>query len=191
VTRNLQTLALVFAFASAAVVGAQEEKPVAPAAAKAAPGLPRVTPLKVQVAISWYQGEKKRSSMPYTLTLNAGSHANLRMGTSIPLTMLSMTNVPKDAPVAGPIQYKDVGTNIDCSATEVEGARYSLLITVDDSSVYPDDAAGSAKGNPSFRSFRASNMMVLKNGETGQFTTATDKISGETMRVDVTLTVMK
>jgi hypothetical protein len=33
--------------------------------------------------------------------------------------------------------------------------------------------------------------MVLKNGDTGQFTTATDKVTGETVKVDVTLTVLK
>jgi hypothetical protein len=33
--------------------------------------------------------------------------------------------------------------------------------------------------------------MVLKNGETGQFMSATDKLTGETVRVDVTLTVMR
>jgi hypothetical protein len=129
--------------------------------------------------------------MPYTLMVNAGGHSNIRMGTKIPITMLSMANVPKDAPVGGPIQYQDVGTNIDCGATEVEGGRYSLGITVDDSSVYPDDQAGATKGSPSFRSFRAGNTLVLKNGETGQFTSATDKVSGETVKVDVTLTVMK
>ena len=32
--------------------------------------------------------------------------------------------------------------------------------------------------------------MILKNGETGQFTTATDKVTGETVKIDVTLTVM-
>ena len=38
------------------------------------------------------------------------------------------------------------------------------------------------KGLPSFRSFRASDAMVLKDGATAQFTTATDKVSGETVR---------
>jgi len=147
--------------------------------------------LKVQVVIGRYQGEKKLSSMPYTLTMNAGTKSNIRMGASIPVTMMSMSNVPKDAPVGGPVQYKDVGTNIDCSATEVEGGRYSITISIDDSSMYPDDQAGAAKANPSFRAFRAVNTMVLKNGETGQFTSATDKVTGETVRVDVTLTVVR
>ena len=178
-TKHVETLALVFAFslASTALVRTQE-KPATPPPPKP-PVLAAATPLKVQVVIGRYQGEKKLSSMPYTLTLQAGGHGTLRMGAKIPVAMQT-----------GP-SYQDIGTNIDCNAAEVEGGRYSLVITVDDSSVYPDDQAGTAKGSPSFRQFRASNSMVLKNGETGQFTSATDKVTGETVRVDVTLTVIR
>jgi len=194
VTKQLQTLAFafVFALASTAIVATQEkEKPPAPAP-KAAPSPVNATLLKVQVVIARYQGEKKLSSMPYTLTLNGNSHANLRMGTKIPISMTAFANMPKDAPQGGPVQYQDVGTNIDCSATQIEDGRYLLAISVDDSSVYPDgQVPGGAQGNPSFRSFRANNSMALRNGETGQFTTASDKVTGETVKVDVTLTVMK
>jgi hypothetical protein len=114
------------------------------------------------------------------------------MGAKIPVVMMMMTNGPKDAPAGGPVQYQDVGTNIDCSSRQTDDGRYLLTISVDDSSVYPDEQLpGGAKGNPSFRSFRANNTMILKNGETGQFTTATDKITGEMVKVDVTLTVVK
>ena len=59
-------------------------------------------------------------------------------------------------------------------------------------SVYPDEkAANGSPGNPSFRSFRANDSMMLKDGQTAQFTAATDKVSGETVKVDVTLTVVK
>jgi type II secretory pathway component GspD/PulD (secretin) len=197
VTRDLKTLAFVLAFAlaSTAVVSTQEkEKIPTPAAAPKAstPAPMNVTPLKVQVVIARYQGEKKLSSMPYTLTLNANNHANLRMGARIPIVMLAMTNMPKDAPAGGPIQYQDVGTNIDCNSTVLDDGRYLLLVSVDDTSVYPDEPqSGATKGSPSFRSFRAANSMVLRNGETGQFTTATDKVTGETVKVDVTLTVLK
>jgi hypothetical protein len=195
VTKLLHTLAFAFTFAlgATALIRAQD-KPAAPptVTVPAIRHTPEaVTPLKVQIVMARYQGEKKISSMPYTLTLNAGGRANIRMGTKIPITMLSMTNVPKDTPVGGPVQYQDVGTNIDCFATEVEGGRYSLAITIDDSSAYPDERPDPTKGNPAFRQFRASNTMVLRNGETGQFTSATDKVSGETVRVDVTLTVVK
>ena len=33
--------------------------------------------------------------------------------------------------------------------------------------------------------------MMLKDGQTAQFTTVTDKVSGEIVKVDVTLTVVK
>jgi hypothetical protein len=187
---HILTFALALALASTSVTHAQEkdkEKKTPEPAMSAA----SVTPLKVQVVIGRYQGEKKISSMPYTLTMNANNHANLRMGTKIPVTMMMMTNIPKDAPAGGPIQYQDVGTNIDCSSRTLDDGRYLLTISVDDSSVYPDEAPGGAKGNPSFRSFRASNTMVLRSGETGQLTTATDKVTGETVKVDVTLTVVK
>jgi len=125
--------------------------------------------------------------------------ANLRMGTKIPVMMVSALDAkgPDGKPVppipqVGPIQYQDVGTNIDCHATALDDGRYLLSISVDDSSVYPDEQLpGGSKGNPAFRSFRATNSMVLRNGETGQFTTATDKVTGENVKVDVTLTVVK
>ena len=170
------------------------------------------TPLKIQVVISRYQGEKKLSSLPYSLTVTGGGggidramvgpsfvgRANLRMGAKVPIVMLAMpsvdgkplTGIPAGG---GPIQYQDVGTNIDCSVWSVDDGRFRVELGIEDTSVYPDEkeTPGMAKGTPSFRSFRASDSMLLRDGATGQFTTATDKVSGETVRVDVTLTVVK
>jgi hypothetical protein len=200
VTTSLPTLALVLTFAlGSTAIGRAQEKP-APPATTAPKAAATITPIKVQVLISRYQGEKKISSMPYNLSMNAmtdgpgpmAGRANLRMGARVPVVMLAMTNVPKDAPQGGPIQYQDVGTNIDCGASTLADGRFRLEITVDDSSVYPEDATSSAtKNSPLFRSFRATDAMILKDGQTAQFTTATDKVNGETVRIDVTLTVVK
>jgi hypothetical protein len=192
VTKQLQTLALVFVFAlaSTAIVRAQD-KPAAPT-----PKPPEASvPVKVTIVISRSQGEKKISSMPYTLSVT-NRHANLRLGTKIPVMMVSPAPQPPDGkPVTqiAPIQYQDVGTNIDCEVRTLNEGRFMLNLSVDDSSVYADEQAlpGGTKGNPSFRSFRASNSMILKDGQTGQFTSATDKLTGETVKVDVTLTVVK
>lgn len=198
-TKTLQMLSLVLAFAlsTAALASAQgqeKEKTPPPAQAKTEPTTPG-TPLKVLIAIGRYQGEKKVASMPYTLTMSSmrpWNHASLRMGASIPIVTLAIANLPKDAPQGGPIQYKDVGTNIDCFADPLGDGRYWINVSVEDSSVYPDEpGGGAAKGNPSFRTFRATNALALRNGETGQFTAATDKVNGETVRIDVTLTVVK
>jgi hypothetical protein len=189
VTKMLQTVALVFAFALGSMALARaQEKPATPPAPRAAA---TITPVKIQIVISRYQGEKKISAMPYTLSINsrpdnaAGqyvpSHASLRMGASIPVAQ------------GGPIQYRDVGTNIDCDATVLEDGRFKVNITVDDASVYSEDQPHSpaTAGSPSFRSFKASDAMLLKDGQTAQFTAATDKVNGETMKVDVTLTAVK
>jgi hypothetical protein len=47
------------------------------------------------------------------------------------------------------------------------------------------------QGIPAFRSFTSSFNLLLKDGQTAQHTAATDPISGEVIRVDVTLNVLK
>jgi hypothetical protein len=194
VTKHLQTIALVFAFAlaSSVIVRSQEK----PAAAAPKPAAAAVTPLKVSVVVSRFQGEKKLSSLPYTLSVNAGSRASLRMGAKVPVMMITAKSPVEGVPMVGPIQYQDVGTSIDCNvSTAQDDGRFRLEITIEDSSVYGDTPTTTdnkpAAGNPSFRSFRASDSMVLRDGQTSQFTTATDKVSGEIVRVDVTLNVVK
>jgi len=194
VTKHLQTIALVFAFALASSVIVRSQEKPAPAAPK--PALAAVTPLKVSVVVSRFQGEKKLSSLPFTLSVNAGSRATLRMGAKVPVMMMMTANMPKDLPQGGPVQYQDVGTSIDCNVSAVQDdGRFRVEITIDDSSVYGEGPNPTDNkpppGNPSFRSFRASDSMVLRDGQTSQFTTATDKVSGEIVKVDVTLTVVK
>jgi type II secretory pathway component GspD/PulD (secretin) len=160
--------------------------------------VPAVVPLRVQIVLSKYQGDKKISSLPYTLTMNAdrGGRASLRLGAQVPI-VTAITPDAKAVTGVPPIQqvtYKDVGTNIDCGAWPVDpDGRYRLDITVEDSSVYTQEGQNAMRpgDHPSFRSFRSSNTLLLRDGQTSQFTTATDKVNGEVMKADVTLTVVK
>jgi hypothetical protein len=189
------SLVFAFALASSAVVRTQE-KPAPVPVAKPAPA-PTI-PLKLNILVSRYQGEKKISSLPYTMSITAGGgQATLRMGAKVPVMMITAApSVPPNAPAIGPVQYQDVGTNIDCTVSNaLEDGRFRVVITIDDSSVYGDPPSPGenrpAPGNPTFRSFRASDSMVLRDGQTSQVTTATDKVSGEIVKVDVTLTIVK
>jgi hypothetical protein len=191
VTKYLQTLALVFVFALASTALAHTQDKDKTAAPK--PAAASQPPVKVLVVISRYQGEKKIGSLPYTLSTTRG-RASLRMGAKVPVQTAATPILDgKAMPYGGPVQYQDVGTNIDCALSVLDGGRFSVEISVDDTSIYPDGqtAPTGGPGNPTFRSFRASDSMILKDGETGQFTTATDKVSGETVKIDVTLTVVK
>ena len=198
-TKYLATFALLFALALAGPAAALAQDTPAPAAAKPAPAA--VIPLKVQVVVSRFQGEKKLSSLPYMLSVTAGNKATLRMGAQVPVMMITAPSPVKGpdgnaiAPV-GPVQYRDVGTNIDCVVMRpTDDGRFQVELTFDDSSVYGEGLApgtnAPAAGNPSFRSFRASDSLMLKDGQTAQFTTATDKVSGDVIKVDVTLTVVR
>ena len=44
---------------------------------------------------------------------------------------------------------------------------------------------------PTFKSFLSTNTVILKDGQTMQYTTATDKVTGEVTKVDVSVTVLK
>jgi len=191
VTKNhLATWAAILAIGAAfGAVGRAQEKAEQPTAAQNL----KVTPVRLQIVLTRMQAERKISSMPYTLSVNVidkpyGS-ANLRMGAKIPINMLSAPSQTPGVGPVGPVQYQDVGTNIDSKVYPMEDGRFRVEVLIDDSSVYPDESGKTQQ--PSFRTFRATNAMILKDGQTGQFTSATDKVSGEVTKVDVTLTVLK
>ena len=145
-----------------------------------------VVPLKVRVVLSKLKGDTVTASLPYTLPCNAEDRSShLRMGIEVPVMAAS-----KEGPPA--YQYKNVGTNIDCRAATVDDGRYRLEMTVEYSSVYTPPGEGTrSEGTPLFRTFRSGFVPVLRDGQSLQYTTATDPVSGEVVKIDVTLTALK
>ncbi len=166
---------------------------IVPRAAVAADERP-ITPVKLTIVLSRYQGDKKVSSLPYTLVVNAnGPKASLRMGSSVPIPSMMIKEGTPTAPVTS-YQYRDVGINIDCTAASLDDGRFRFDLAIDDSSVYGDDSPAPkavAQGAPSFRSFRIFEQVVLKDGQSREFIAATDKVNGEVTKLDVSLTVVK
>jgi hypothetical protein len=150
-----------------------------------------VMPVNIQVVISRFQGDKKVSSLPYALAVNAnGNRASLRIGANVPVETVTINPQNSQVPVSS-FHYQNVGIAIDCGATSLDGGRYRVDLTVDDSSVYGDQTAEKREHRPTFRSFKSTNSLVLREGQTSQFTMATDKVTGEVIRVEVSLTVLK
>jgi hypothetical protein len=187
--------------------GSGQEKPAQPVEkpASAASGPPReltaLVPLKVTVVLSRHQGEKRLSSLPYVLglTANTAKPTTLRLGVQVPVTMTvfpGSSTEGKSVPTTS-YSYRNVGTNIDCQAVTLPGGVYQLSMTVEDSSMHVDPAqkAGAATSAspdiPSFRSFNSSFTVLLKDGQTAQHTSATDPVTGEVMKIDLTLNVIK
>ena len=101
-------------------------------------------PLKLQIVYARYLGEKKVSSTPYTLSVNADNRpTRLRMGIEVPIQVATKDGVAQ-------IQYKNVGNNLDCFAEAVDEDRFKVMCTFEQSAVYAADAerrgSGSAGG---------------------------------------------
>jgi type II secretory pathway component GspD/PulD (secretin) len=161
---------------------------------------PTVTALMVEVTVNRYQGDKRLSSIPYVLAVTPDKErATLRVGGEIPIQRLANPSAKdQDATPAPSFGYRSIGTNIDVSAAPAADGRYRLAILLEETSVYADDSersiskapAVAASGLPSFRNLRASNAVMLKDGQSLEFTAASDRISGEVARIAVKLTVV-
>ena len=152
-----------------------------------------LVPLKVQLVVSRYAADKKISSLPYTLwvTANDKRTTNVRMGVQVPI---AMTATGKEGVTSTPsYQYRDVGTSIDCQVNGPADGLFSLDLRLSDSSVSfdPKDSGQSVKGVPAFRNFTSNFNIMVKEGQTAQYASATDPVSGETLKVDVTVNVLK
>ncbi len=156
-------------------------------------------PAKVQVVFSEFDGEKKVSSLPYTLSVLSSmdrgrNFSSMRMGLKVPIM-----SGPKDQFGQVQMQYMDVGTNIDARVQPTPDGRFLLYMQIRRSSVHTLEGAnkeaawsmGEASGRPILREYSAGFDFILRDAQTMQTTMATDPVSGRVLRVEVTLTVVK
>jgi hypothetical protein len=164
-------------------------------------GMPGST-VRVSLVIARYQGDKKIASLPYTLVVGAGgARTRMRMGVDTPIPMQS-TSSDTGKPLTS-YQYRNVGTNIDCAVWErprmsEAGQRetiYRVSLSVENSSAFsgPDarGAGGGVEGAPLFRRFETTIDVALRDGQTVQTIASTDPVTGEVVKIDVTLSVVK
>ncbi len=142
--------------------------------------------LSLTITVARYQGDKKVSSVPNVLSVvaNSGLRASVRMGSQVPVATRM-----GDGPVAA-YSYKDVGLNIDAVGRSSGDNRFRLDLTIADSSV-AEDTTGKAGAQPVFRSFLANESILLRDGQTIEFTAATDKLTGEVTKITAALVVLK
>jgi hypothetical protein len=148
-------------------------------------------PLKLNIVVSKYQAEKKLSSLPYSISLNStNTPARIRMVAEVPVPTITAS---EGKPVQS-YSYRDVGLSIDARAVYQAPNLFRVEVTVEDTSIStPSQVQGapSITGIPIFKTFRASNTVMLRDGQSTQLMSAGDPIGGETMRVDMTLNVVK
>lgn len=148
-------------------------------------------PLKVTVTIMRFSGEKKTASLPFTLWVNTGrDNASIRMGSDVPVP----TTTTSDGTTTVSYRYQSVGTNIDCTAAVVSDGLFRVSLNIDDSQLSQVNGAVPAQVDGAravLQRFRAAHSPILRDGQTVQFSVATDKTTGEVTKLEVTLNVVK
>jgi hypothetical protein len=177
-----------------------ERAPEAKPKARVPPNL-----LRVQVVVSRYQGDRKIGSAPYSFLVLAGEQrmsedrARVRMGVDVPIAVNLSPSTESGTTPTTSYQYKNVGTSIDCRAEDRGAGLYVLSLSVESSSVYTAEGRAASSPpefgwtgvRPLFRSFNVGLTPVLRDGETIQAVASTDPVSGEVVKIDVTLNVVK
>jgi hypothetical protein len=192
---TLAALTVALALGSVAAVRGQQGAGTPPAV---------IVPIRVDVVLSRYQGQQAASNLPFTLWVNANERessapnarllpTSLQMGVDVPAgteTTTSTTGVVATHPL-----YRSIGTWINCSAERLNDGRFTLGLDIRDSSVFSveGDARLVLKAVDPFsvRTFSTSNRITLADGQTAQFSAATDRITSEVLRVEVTVNTVR
>lgn len=161
-----------------------------PAPAPPAPPAPRdraaevAVPLRIDLALSRHDGDKRISNLPFTLLTTFDNRVVLRLGSDVPIQSLRSPGV---------VDYQPVGTNIDARVLPEGPGRYRLELGLEDSSVAERLGGGSAAniGAPVMRSNTLRTVLIVRDGEPTELVVATDKTSGETVKAEVRVTEIK
>jgi hypothetical protein len=182
-------LAAFFLAAVLAIPGFAQEKPKTEGGEKPAEVHKIITPLRVQVVFNEFEGEKKISSLPYTLLVNSDTYgipAAIRMGLRVPIHTGGSSQMT----------YIDMGTNIDGRSERQEDGKFLLSLSVERSSAYSPqgnlpDAKALSSDSPVIQQFRSQLNLLIRDGQTIQSTVSTDPVTGRVIKVDVTVNVVK
>lgn len=164
-----------------------------PAAAQEPPSRPgpqasatKPTPvaLRVSIVISRHLGEKQTSRLPFVLHGTSDATTAVRVTTTVPVPQ------PSGSAAVPMYQYNSIGTNLECRADELPDGRFRLTLTISDTGVGAP-VAGQGAGPVTLPGFTNTAVLLVRPGQTTQITSAADKTSGEIIRVDVTLEVVK
>jgi hypothetical protein len=157
--------------------------------------------VKLQVILSEYDGQKKISTLPYTIPsvlTDKFSSTSLRVGVRVPVNTSSKNGESS-------VTYIDIGTNLDCRANRVADGRFNVDLKVDRSSLYVAfrDKDGNIQGKewvsgdrppsdqPMIQQFRGDVGLLLRDGQGSESTVATDPVTGRVLKVEAVLNVLK
>jgi hypothetical protein len=167
------------------LIAALAGSPVAVAQEKPAP-----VPLKVQLVVSRYAADKKISSLPYTLWVTANDRnsktTSVRMGVQVPIVTTIVNDKTGQSFSVIPVSRCRHEHRLQCH----ESGRWHLQSRRQVERLLGElrheGSRADAEGGSGVPEFTSNFSILLKDGQTAQYASATDPVSGETLKVDVT-----
>lgn len=152
---------------------------------------PPPVPLKVTVSISRWDGDKRTANLPFVLWVNTGGNATIQMGSDVPTPEVVVGSKGEGTTPTQSFRYRSLGTNVTCSAASLADGLFRVQVDVNDTQVFRGTGTGTTQFGPIYQNFRSSNSPILRDGQSVQFAVATDKTSGEVIKLDITLNLVK
>jgi len=153
-------------------------------------------PVKVKLVLSSQMDGKKVSSLPYVFPCG-DQKSTFKMGVEVPIAVAMAEKAEMTS-----FQYRNVGTNIECSASAFADGRIRLQLTVEYSSIASvegkvgsgasgESASGPAsawlRNPPAFRTTYGHLQLDLRDGQSAQAFLGARPVDGEVVTLDVTL----
>lgn len=188
-----RTLALLFVSLAFAQFASPQEK----AAETKQERVDRQTPLRIQLLLTEFDGDKKIASMPYSFLVNSAEPGPLFHEST---KIRDGVRVPVEKTNSGERTWTDIGTNIDCWAQPVTENRHKVTIRVDYSALIIDNNNARSLGVaadksglilPAVHQVTMEFSPVLKDGQPSEISTVTDPFNGHVFKVSVIATVVK
>jgi hypothetical protein len=178
--KGIANCALAALLATTSVALGQESPPAKPAEAERTPG----KRLRVEFRETRQRGETTTATRSYVLLLHADAEpARVFVGPVVAMTTSEQGTLTT--------QFKDAGVSAQASARTLSDGGYRLDAQFEDSS--PLGSGGGvtdirAADNPILRVVKGKSRLSLREGQTLPFVGTVDPVSGEVVRVDVTVT---
>jgi type II secretory pathway component GspD/PulD (secretin) len=157
--------------------------------------------LRAQIVVIRYQGDRKIGSVPYSFLLTSDkTPVSLKNGVDVPVPVFSSgTTGSSSSPAGITYQYRTVGTSIKCQAEERAEGLFQLVFEFEISSLFTRPGNNSPSGEtsppvgdqPLFRTQNFTPRLLLRDGQTSLAALSTDPMSGEVLKLEVTLNVVK
>jgi hypothetical protein len=134
-------------------------------------------PLRLEVVFNRSLGEKTVSSHAYALGVETGGEVTtLKAGLQVPILRDGTT-----------LNFKDAATRIQCAAEDLSSGRFRLSLELDQTA--PTDAR--TANAPVLHTFGFIGSLTLRDGQTIQYLSSSDPVTGETLKVQVALAVVR